>query len=92
MLLNVDVLLIYPVVIFLVRDFYLSASACVSDVCVGSATFLGRRNNSTKVGCRELDGVRGVTQIPQTSHITTHPIDTINYYLRQGIKTGSIVL
>ena len=56
-----DVLLIYPVVIFLVRGFYLSAAACVSDVCIGSATFLGRYNNSTKVGCRELDGVRGVT-------------------------------
>ena len=63
MLLNVDVLLIYPVVIFLVRGFYLSASACVSDVCIGSTTFLGRRNNSTKVGWRELDGVRGVISL-----------------------------
>ena len=37
----------------------LFASACGSDVWVGSATFQGRCNTSTEAGCCELDGGSG---------------------------------
>ena len=55
-------MVIYLVVVIFLSGVFIFASACGSDVWVGSATFLGRRNNSTRAkDVASSMGVGGVT-------------------------------